>query len=72
VASELINLFRKRVKSLRTKEDLTQEEMAEKAGIEYKHYQSIEAGRVTNVTLKTIEKIAKALKIDAHLLIKPQ
>lgn len=47
---------------LRKARGLRQEDM-EKFGLSYKYYQRIEAGKV-NVTLKTLEKIAKAFGVD--------
>lgn len=37
--------------------------------MEYKAFQALEAG-VANPTLRTLEKLAKALKIDASELLK--
>jgi transcriptional regulator with XRE-family HTH domain len=49
---------------LRAKRGLTQEQLAEKAGIKYKHYQSIESGRKPDVRLSTIVKLAKGLSLQ--------
>jgi len=49
---------------------LTQEELSEMAGIDYKYLQKIEGKSPPNIKLETIEKIAKALKITpAKLLV---
>ncbi len=52
--------LRKRLKALRLKTGLTQEEFAVNAGFSYKYYQAIEAGRRRNLRLKTIETLARA------------
>jgi len=58
--------LRKRLKELRLKAGVTQEEFAAKAGFSYKYYQAIEAGRRKNLRLKTIETLSRAygLRID--------
>lgn len=57
------------VKKARTAQGKTQEWMDDKQdyGIDIKHYQSIEQGRA-NVTLKTIFKICRKLKIPPSTL----
>ncbi len=53
-----------RLRELREARNLSQEAFAEKAGLKYKHYQSIEAGRKPNVQLPTLIKIAEALGLE--------
>jgi len=48
-----------RVKSLRLTLGLSQEAFAEKVGLGYKYYQSVEAGRRRDLRLSTLEKLAK-------------
>ncbi len=52
----------KRVRRLRKKLDLSQEELAEKAGIHRTYMGKIERGE-SNPPLHTVSKIAKALKV---------
>ena len=59
----------KRVKELRKKLGLTQEELAEKTGLDYKYLQRIEGKSPTNLKLETIEKFAKALKVSPAKLL---
>lgn len=59
----LKKLLGNRLREVRKAKGLRQEDL-EKFGISYKYYQRIEGGKV-NLTLETIEKIAKALGIDA-------
>ena len=61
---KLAVLIGNRIKEIRKEKGLKQEDM-EGFGISYKYFQKIETGKV-NVTLKTLEKIASALDIDAR------
>jgi transcriptional regulator with XRE-family HTH domain len=56
---------------MRERHGLTQERVAELAGIDYKFYQSIETGRRPNVTLSTLDQIAGVYGIAGHKLISP-
>jgi transcriptional regulator with XRE-family HTH domain len=59
------------LKRLRKEQYLTQEGLAEKAGLEAKHYQKIESCRWPGLQLQTIETLAAALGIEAWELICP-
>jgi transcriptional regulator with XRE-family HTH domain len=48
---------------LRSARDWTQEEAAEKASLNPRHYQKIEDG-VVNVTLRTIDQLCRAFGVD--------
>lgn len=69
---EFLKLIGKNIRMEREKAMLTQEQMAELNGIDYKYYQKIEYGEV-NITIRTLYKICEKLKInpkqilDAHL-----
>lgn len=69
--SVLADRLRTRLRYLRQERGLTQEQLAEKAGIDYKFYQAVEAGRRPNVGLFTLEKIAKAFRVEACDLLAP-
>lgn len=58
------------IKTLRKKRCLTQEQLAEKVGIEYKYLQRIEGKNPPNIRLETIEKFAKALDTNPSNLLK--
>jgi transcriptional regulator with XRE-family HTH domain len=58
-----------RVKQRREELDLTQEAFAERAGLGYKYYQSVEAGRRRDIRLSTIEKLAKACDLELWELL---
>lgn len=55
--------FGKRIKELRTKEKLTQEQLAEMINIEERSLSKIECGE-NFVSADTLEKLAKALKVS--------
>lgn len=62
---ENINLkFAKTLRKLRTAKGLTQEELAELAGLDYKYFQKLESRRPSSPTLSTLEKLAKGLNIS--------
>ena len=56
-------LFGLRVKELRKKCNMTQEQLAEKLGVFQKQIGNIETG-TTFTTMANLEKLAKALKVD--------
>ena len=58
-----------RVRALRQALGLSQEAFAERAGLQYKHYQAVEAGRKRNLTLPTLEKLAKACGLELWELL---
>lgn len=58
-----------RIKELRQKRGLTQEQLAESTGIDYKYLQRIEGKTPPNLKVETIEKIAKSLKIPCSKLL---
>lgn len=57
-----------KIKKHREESLYTQEKLAEAAEIEYKYYQKIENGQ-KNITLKTLYKICKVLKIKPKDLL---
>lgn len=59
----------KKIKSLRAKHKITQEDLAEITGIEYKYLQKIERENPPNITLKTLAKLAQALKTTPAKLL---
>ena len=59
----------KRIKELRAKKKITQEELASTAEIDYKYLQTIEGKNPPNVKIETINKIAKAFKISPSQLL---
>jgi len=64
-----IKLGRK-IRELRKKYSYTQEELSEKADIDYKYIQRIEGRKPPALKIDTIEKLAKALKVKPYNLLK--
>ena len=62
--------LRNNIKLLRKKHNLTQDELAELAGIAYKYIQKIEGKTTPNVGIALLEKLAKALKTTPANLLK--
>lgn len=61
------------LKKRRLDAGLSQQAFAEKLGLDYKYYQRIEAGNWPGLQLRTVEKMAKALKVDVEELVgKPE
>ncbi|MBM3851528.1 MAG: helix-turn-helix transcriptional regulator [Verrucomicrobia bacterium] len=58
-----------RVRRLRLAHKLTQKALAEKAGLGYKYYQHVEAGRRRDIRLSTLEKLAKACELELWKLV---
>lgn len=61
-----------RLKQLRKAHDLTQEQFAEKAGMSYKYYQAVEAGRKPDLRLSTLERLANAYGLEVYELLSPK
>ena len=61
-----------RLRALRKKVGLTQEEYAEQAKFSYKYYQGIERGQWTNLRLRTLEKLARGYGLALHELFSPR
>jgi len=62
------NRFGNQLRRLRIEADLTQDELAKKAEMDRGYYQHIEAGR-KNVTLETVERLAKALGVSLRRMM---
>jgi len=60
-----------RLRQLRRVHDLTQEQFAEAAGISYKYYQAIEAGRKAELRLSTLDRLARAYGVQVWQLLAP-
>lgn len=58
-----------RVKQLRKALGLSQEAFAERAGLKYKHYQALEAGRKNEFHFSTFEKLAQACELEPWRLL---
>ena len=61
--------FARQLKRYRKAVGLTQEEAAEKAGMDTRYYQRIESDKPNAVKIDTIDRLAKALKVPAWKLL---
>jgi len=61
--------FARRIRELRKRKGLTQQQLAELADLDYKHVQRLESKNPTDVKLETLEKLAKAFKISPKKLL---
>lgn len=69
MANDFIRRLLARIRALREARGLSQEAFAERAGLKYKHYQAIEAGRKPKLQLPTLIKIAKAFDLEPWQLL---
>jgi len=60
-----------RLKELRLKHDLTQEEFGAISGFSQKYYQQIESGNKKQIWLETVERLAAAYSLDAWQILSP-
>jgi DNA-binding XRE family transcriptional regulator len=68
MAEDPSEAFRHRLRMLRKSLHLSQEQLAERAGLNYKHYQEIERGGKTEVRFSTLVKLARAFSVPLHEL----
>ena len=61
--------FGKKLREWRFKRKFTQQELAERADIEYKYLQRLEGKKPPAIKIDTIAKLAAALKIEPSRLI---
>ena len=67
--SEIYREIAGRIRAARLKAGMTQEEAAAAAGIGYKRWQDLEAGR-TNTTVLTLNRVAAALRADFWTIVR--
>jgi transcriptional regulator with XRE-family HTH domain len=60
-----------RLRELRKRHSLTQEQFSELSGVAYKYYQLIEIGKRIDLRLSTLDKLAKAYGLGVHELLAP-
>lgn len=53
-----------KIKAIRERKKITQEELSERSGISRQTISGIESGKITSVTTSTLESIAKALSVS--------
>jgi transcriptional regulator with XRE-family HTH domain len=64
----ILNIIGENIRSYRKKLGISQEELAERAGLDRTHVGGVERGE-RNVSALNIEKLAKALKIKPEKLL---
>ena len=67
--SELLVAFGEIIRDLRKEKELSQEELADKAGLHRTYIGMIERGE-KNITLENINKLSKALQTPLHEIFK--
>lgn len=67
--NEILKKFGFNVKLERMKQGITQAELAEMLDVHEKYISRVETGK-QNVTIKTLNKLAIALRVDMHKFLK--
>ncbi len=67
-SKEIYAVVGKRIRNLRKQLNLTQEELAHYANLDFRSIGAVERGE-RNLSLKSLNSIAKALKVTPHFLI---
>ena len=68
---DALALIASRLRELRLRHGLTQQEFAEVAGVGFKFYQQLESGRKKQIWLETVERIAAPYGLEAWQFIAP-
>lgn len=69
MASTAAQKLAKKIRELRKKDGLTQQEAAVRCRIKYKYYQEHESGSPRDVRLSTLEKMAKGFDVSLSELL---
>jgi len=64
------NKINRNIKKLRQAKDLSQDRLSKAADVSYNLIIKLETGGITNPTIETLQKIAKALGVSVDDLIK--
>ncbi len=68
----LVPLLADRLRQLRVRHGLTQEETAELVGVSLRFYQVLESGRKKQVWLETVERLAAPFGLEVWQLLGPK
>ena len=66
-AVDIIKVFAENIRKYRIEKNLSQEALAEKAGLHRTYINAIECGR-RSIALENVQRIADALEIETYLL----
>jgi len=72
MATHSIYTLIKRLRLLRKKSGLTQEQFAERIGLSYKYFQQIELGNKRELRISTLDRLAQGLGLATWELIHPK
>ena len=64
---DIVKVFAQNMRKYRLEKHLSQEALAEKAGLHRTYISAIECGR-RSIALENIQRIADALEVDTHIL----
>lgn len=64
------NKIGKNIKKLRQAKNLSQDRLSKMADVSYNSIVKLETGGITNPTIETLQKIARALEVQVDDLIK--
>lgn len=64
------NKIGKNIKKLRKAKGLSQDRLSKLANVSYNSIIKLETGGITNPTIETLQKIAKALGVSVDILLK--
>ena len=67
---DIIRVFSENVRRYRMKKNISQEVLAERAGLHRTYISAIECGR-RSIALENIQRIAEALEVETYLLFIP-
>jgi transcriptional regulator with XRE-family HTH domain len=70
--SSTLDKLSQRLRELRRRHNITQEEFAGVAGLSYKFYQQIESGHKKQIWLETVERLAAGYGLEAWALLAPE
>lgn len=71
IVCSTLRILARNLRRYRELKNFTQEQLAERAGVTYRHYQQIEGEDRPGLQVVTVERLAKALGVSASDLLRP-